>query len=136
MRAFVQAAPGLPVPTGVPVDWRATSSTLEPGSLRIGWVTPAGQYAEYDGLTGPQPDLAAVLGEGSTDGPDVVVGTVTWRSVTDADGHTSLVRQVAGGTVVVGSLRETASDEELRVLAASLSAPAPGIAVGEPDPTR
>lgn len=118
--SFRQAAPQVPVPGALPADWRATSSTLEPGSLRIGWVTPTDEFAEYSASTGPADAfLADATGRGSEVGTFVVDGT-TWRQFSDADGHTSLVQSVGGGTVVVGGVRETTTLEELRVLAAAV----------------
>ncbi len=117
IRSFAQAAPGVPVPGMLPAGWRATSSTLEPGSLRIGWVTPTEQYAEYAAGTGP--DTVALTGRGNEVGTFVVAG-VTWRQFADGDGHTSLLRTAGGGTVVVGGVRETATLDELRVLAAAV----------------
>ncbi len=117
--SFAQAAPGVPVPGPLPAGWRATSSTLQPGSLRVGWVTPSGEYAEYDGVAGPAPDLAAETGSGAQVGTFDVDG-VTYRQLRDGDGHTSLVRVAPGGAVVVGGVRQTSTLEELRVLAAAV----------------
>ena len=115
--AFAQAVPGAPVPGPLPPDWRATSSTLDPGALRVGWVTPSGQYAEYAASTGS----AAAFLPGITGSDRAVgsfrIGTVTWQQYTDGDGHTSLVREQAGATVVVGGVRETTTLEELSSLA-------------------
>ena len=120
IRAYTQAAPGVPVPGALPTGWRATSSTLEPGALRIGWVTPAGQYAEYDSSTAPAGQfLPEATGQGRQVGTFRIAG-VDWQQYSDGDGHTSLVQQRAGGTVVVGGLRETSTLEELRALAASV----------------
>lgn len=120
VRSFTSAAPGVPVPGALPAGWRATNSTLEPGALRIGWVTPTGQYAEYDASTRPAAEfLPGTTGNGSRVGT-FEVGRVSWQQFSDADGHTSLVREVGGGSVVVGGLRETTTLEELRVLAAAV----------------
>lgn len=118
--AFAQAAPGLPVPGPLPAGWRATSSTLAPGALRIGWVTAGGQYAEYDASTGPAGQfLPGATGSGTQVGT-FRIGSVVWQQYRDGDGHTSLVQQRSGGTVVVGGLRETSTLEELRVLASAV----------------
>lgn len=113
------AAPGIPVPTGLPAGWRPTSSTLTPEGLRIGYVTPGDQFAEYAALTGATPDLGATTGQGSQVGTFAVDGT-EFRQYADADEHTTLVRDVPGGVVTVGGLRETTTLDELRALAASL----------------
>ena len=113
------AAPGVPVPRGLPPQWRATSSTLDPAGLRIGYVTPGGRYAEYATATGPEV-LADITGGGAEVG-SLDVGGVSWRQVQDVDDHSTLVRDVAGRQVVVGGVRETATPDELRELAASVS---------------
>ena len=110
-----QAAPGVPAPRGLPPQWRATSSTLEPSGLRIGYVTPIEQYAEYAVSDRPE-FLGDITGQGREVGTQQI-GDVTWRQYADAADHTTLVRQVAGRTVVVGGLRETTTLEELLVLA-------------------
>jgi hypothetical protein len=111
------------VPGPLPPGWRATSSTLEPGALRIGWVTPSGEYAEYLSGTAPAAQVLPDSTGSATQTGTVQVGTgqaVEWREFSDRDGHTSLVREQAGATVVVGGLRETATAEELRELAAAV----------------
>lgn len=118
--SFVQAAPGAPVPGGLPADWRATSSTLDPGSLRIGWVTPMGEYAEYAASTTPAAAfLPTITGSGQQVG-SFRVGAVTWQQYDDGDGHTSLVREQSGTTVVVGGERETTTLDELSALAGAV----------------
>lgn len=118
--SFRQAAPGVPVPDPPPAGWQATSSTLEPGALRIGFVVPGDTYAEYAASTAPAAQfLPDITGTGREVGTLVLDG-VTWRQVRDSDEHTSLVREVGGGTVVVGGVRETAGFEQLRVLAAAV----------------
>ena len=54
--AFQADAPTVPAPTGLPEQWRSTSSTLGVDSLRIGFVTPAGEYAEYAATALPAGD--------------------------------------------------------------------------------
>ena len=113
------AAPGVPVPSGLPATWRPTSSTLDPAGLRIGYVTPAGEYAEY--ATSSRPDfLPEITGRGSPVG-EVDVGGVRWRQYADGQDHTTLVRDVAGRTVIVGGVRETTTFDELRTLAQAVS---------------
>lgn len=114
--ALVDGAPGTPVPGGLPEGWRATSSTLEPAGLRIGYVTPTGQFAEYAAFTQPGPDLAAQTGSATAVGTVQVQG-VAWQQLADADEHVSLVLEQSGRTVVVGGVRETTSLDELLVLA-------------------
>ena len=120
LRAASQSIPGLPVPTGLGDGWRATSSTPEDGGLRIGYVTPDYQYAEY-AVRGAEPGTFVFDQTGrGTRGGSLRIGDREWQVWSDSEGHTSLVLQGAGSTVVVGGLRETAEDEELQELAASL----------------
>ena len=113
------AAPGVPVPRGLPSTWRATSSTLEGSALRIGWVTPIGEYAEY--ATADRPEFVAdITGQGREVG-SVEVGGVRWQQYADDADHTTLVRAVTGRSVAVGGLRETTTLDELRTLAAAVS---------------
>lgn len=114
------AEPGTVAPAGLPAGWRPTSSTLDPEGLRIGYVTPSDQYAEYHALTGESPDLATTTARGRQVGTVVVEG-VTYRQFTGEDEQTTLVRDVPGGVVTVGGVRETTTLEEIRALAASLS---------------
>ena len=116
---FVEASPGVPVPHALPAGWQATSSTLEPQDLRIGWVTPSGEYAEYAASARPE-FLDEITGGGSQVGTLPVAGQ-TWRQYDDGDDHTTLVRDAAGRTVAVGGLRETTTLAELEALAAAVS---------------
>lgn len=118
--AFQQAAPGVPVPVGLPEGWRATSSTLADGRLRIGYVTPDEAYAEYAAQAGPVDTFVTDQTGRGTAGTTLTVGQRQFTIHSDADGHTSLVQEQPAGTVVLGGLRETAEDDELTELAASL----------------
>ncbi len=117
--ALQQRAPGVPVPRGLPPQWRPTSSTLEPSGLRIGYVTPLDQYAEYAVSDRPE-FLGDITGQGREVGAQQIGGE-TWRQYVDGEDHTTLVRSVAGRTVIVGGLRESTTLDELRTLAGSLS---------------
>lgn len=118
--ALQAAAPGIPVPGPLPTGWRPTSSTPTAGSLRVGYVTPQDQYAEYAASTTASPDFVADMsGKGAPVGA-FQVGDVAWQQLRDADGHDTLVRVVAGRTVLVGGVRETSSLDELRTLAAAV----------------
>ncbi len=117
VRAFRAAAPGLPLPAATPQGWRPTSSTLDPGSLRIGYVLPANGYAEYAASTAPAAGfLPGITGDAEQVATFDVEG-VPWQQYRDAGGHDSLVRTVGGGTVVVGGVREIATLDQLRTLA-------------------
>jgi hypothetical protein len=110
------------VPVGLSDRWRPTSTQLQPAgpasgaSFRIGYVTPAGQYAEL--LEGDDaPDAVA-----AQYGPLAAAGTVSidgasWDRYRTGDGH-SLLRLTTGKrtTIVSG----TAQQDELTQLAGSL----------------
>lgn len=121
VRSFQQVAPGVPVPS-TPAGWTPTSSTLEGASLRIGYVTDGQGYVEYAARAGDVPAFVRdQTGKGRSVNP-LTVGSRRFVVWSDSKGHTSLVLQPAGesGAVVVGGLRETAGDEELSELAATL----------------
>ena len=119
--AFTADVPAAPVPTGLPERWRPTSSTLGAQTLRIGWVTPDGEYAEYAASTLPseefRPDMTGAKAERLE--PVQVAGD-TWEQYREADGSLSLVRSYGPTLVVVGTKRATAEVAELEVLAGSL----------------
>ncbi len=118
--AFSAAVPGVPVPTGLPEQWRATSSTLTAGQLRIGYVTPDDEYAEYAATTAPAEEaLPDLTGTAQATRDRVEVEGQPWRVHRD-DEALSLVRTYGRTLVVVGSLRSTASQAELETLAAHL----------------
>ena len=120
--AWTSAVPDAPVLAPLPDGWRPTSSRLgrAPDRLSIGHVTPADQYAEFAASTGPVAEFVAEsTGKARRTGSVDVRGTA-WESYEDDDGSVSLVRTFDGVTVVVGTLRATASLEELSVLAAAV----------------
>lgn len=120
--ALQDAVPGVPVPQGLPEEFRSTSSSLEGPRLRIGYVTPGEQYAEYAaaGPDAPESFLREQTGEGRRT-TEIQVGARTFEVWTNEGGATSLVLQDPDWTVVVGGLRETADDNELTTLAESLA---------------
>lgn len=118
VEAFSRDAPGVPVPGELPPGWRATSATYDgPGRVRVGWVTPDGEYAEYSTATAA--GLDELVGQAQELEPVVVEG-VSWVQHRDGDGSLSLSRSYAGVTVVVGTLRSTADLGELEVLLRAL----------------
>jgi hypothetical protein len=122
--AFAADVPSAPVPTGLPGQWRPTSSTLGDGSLRIGWVTPDGDYAEYAASTAPAEEfLPAITGDKAVRGERRQVDGQSWEQYREADGSVSLVRPYGSALVVLGSKRATADVAELEVLAGHLVAP-------------
>jgi alkylated DNA repair dioxygenase AlkB len=121
VRSFSEVAPQVPVPT-TPAGWRPTVTdyTLDSNVLRVGWVTAKNQYAEYAATTAPSSAfLREFTDEAAQDGT-VDIGGVLWRQYRKDDAI-SLVRDVSGSVVVLGTRRDTATLEELRVLAAALS---------------
>jgi hypothetical protein len=120
--AWTSAVPAAPVLSGLPERWRPTSSRYErgPDRLRIGHVTPSDQYAEFAASTGRAADVVSELTGKAPRTGTVDVRGVPWESYTEADGSLSLVRAFGDVTVVVGTLRSTASIEELSVLAAAV----------------
>lgn len=122
LQAFAREVPAAPALGALPEGWRPTSSRLgnDPDRLNVGHVTPSVEYAEYAVTTAPRADaLRELVGSGAPAGT-VDVDGVTWDRYDEADGSTSLVRAFGQVTVVVGTLRATASDEELLVLAGAV----------------
>ncbi|MGI8668091.1 MAG: DUF4245 domain-containing protein [Jatrophihabitans sp.] len=117
-----QAGFAVSAPSGLSTGWRPTSTEFQPAgpasgaSFRIGYVTPAGQYAEFlEGDDSPDA-VAAQYGPLSADGT-APVGQLSWAQYRTSNGH-RLLRHSAGTvtTIVTG----TASAAELAQLAGSL----------------
>lgn len=122
VQAFAQEVRGVSVPGRLPAGWRSTVSSYRFGSgqLRVGWVTPRNQYAEYAASTGPPgPFLRDITGNAPRTGT-VTVGGTRWTEYRSGRAI-SLVRRDGPATVVLGTVRDTASLDELRVLAGSLT---------------
>lgn len=122
LQAWTSTTPGAPVPQQLP-GWRPTVSRYDgaDGALRLGWNTAAGDYAEFAAsTTGTAGFVEELTGTRQQDGTEDVDG-VAWRRYVDDDGSLSLVREVGGATVVVGTTRASASREEVRALAGSVS---------------
>ena len=122
LRAFSQAYPGVPVPVHLPSGWRSTVTDYSAGTaaVRVGWVTPGGRYAEYAADAGPAGPFVRSITDGADRGGTVDIDGSSWTQYRK-DGAISLVRSYGATTVVLGSLRDTASLGELRVLARSLA---------------
>jgi hypothetical protein len=113
--------PGLPVPSGLPATWRSTVDAGDGATVRIGWVTPTEQYAEWAvALTSARDFYADETGKDAAEVGTFDVAGVTWRQLQDADDRTTLVREVGDRTLFVGGMRETTSLDELRELAAAV----------------
>jgi hypothetical protein len=122
--AFTADAPGAPVPGELPAGWRPNNTTYDGGasSLRIGYVTPQDQYAEYSAAqAGGEDFVRTTVGRDAQQLDPVSVGGARWERYRDEDGSLSLVRSYGDTTVVVGTVRATATLEELEVLLLSLS---------------
>lgn len=122
VQAFAAKAPGGALPRTMPSTWRSTVSSFDPDTneLRIGWVTPAGHYAEYAAVTHAPPVFVTdITGQAPRTGT-VDIDGVTWQEYRK-DKAISLVREYGATTVVLGTLRDTASLDELRVLAGRLA---------------
>lgn len=121
--AFAADSSGVPVPRGLPEGWRATSSTYSGGdrTLRVGWVTPATQYAEYSASNDAREEfLEATAGDEVERLEAVTVDGQRWEQLREPDGSISLTRSYGPTTVVIGSKRATATLAELEVLLRSL----------------
>lgn len=122
--SFAAAQPTVPVPGTLPAQWRPNVSAVgaEPDTLRVGYVTPSQEYAEYAASSAPADEfLPEITGPKAQQLEPVQVAGGTWQQYRDEDGSLSLVRPYGGVTVVVGTARATASIEELRALAESLA---------------
>jgi hypothetical protein len=112
------------VPGALPAGWRATSSSYEGGqsALRVGWVTPEEQYAEYSASTADREQfLEAAAGAEVEQLAPLTVDGETWEQLRERDGSLSLTRSYGTTTVVVGTRRATAGLAELEVLLRALS---------------
>lgn len=122
-QSWTTAVPGAPVVGELPEGWRPTVAAYDPAPdrLRVGHVTPEGRYAEFAASTQTRDDfLPEITGaQGSSD--TVEVDGEQWELHVEDEVSRSLVRTFDGVTVVVGTLRATASLDELTVLAASVS---------------
>lgn len=126
VRSFTQVVPAALVPGALPGGWRSTVATYdsEPNRLRIGYLTAANHYVEYAAVEGPSATYVANLTDRAAALRTVDVAGQPWQLVQDEAHRQSLIRQVGQTTVVVGSLRNNATLDELLTLAASLRASA------------
>ena len=104
-----------PVLAAAPAGWTCTVRASEAGGvLRVGYVHDD-DYVEFSGARGTDflPDATGHARRVGT----VDVDGVTWQDYRDAKGHQSLVRNANGVTVLVGGVRETATQDELEAFA-------------------
>ena len=122
VQAFASAAPAVAAPHHPPAGWRSTVSTYDPDTqqLRVGWVTAKGHYAEYAAAVRSTPSFVQDLTGQAPRGAAVDVGGTPWQEF-HKDKAISLVRDIGTSTVILGTLRDTATLDELRALAGSLS---------------
>jgi uncharacterized protein YjeT (DUF2065 family) len=121
VKAFSAAVRGGAVPRAMPAGWRSTVSGYDDSArlLRIGWVTPKGEYAEYAAADRPSSTFVSdITGQAPKVGSVVVAG-MAWQEYRQDD-TVSLVRTYGTTTVVLGTMRDTATLDELRVLAGHL----------------
>ena len=115
LRAFVVDTGG-PVPS-TPAGWVVNVRSYDDGVIRVGYVVGE-HYLEFSGARGAA-FLDAATGKAKP-GSAVDVDGVAWRAYVSADGHESLVHTVGKVTVLVGGIREDASLDELKTLAATV----------------
>ncbi len=111
-------------PSGLSSDWRPTSARWQPTTasgavpvLHIGYVTPAGQYAQVtQARMDYAPYLAEQTGHGVAEGSQQI-GDANWVRMTGDNGDRSLVLTADGVTTIVFG---SADWDELTTLAAAL----------------
>ena len=112
----------VPAPTLLPSGWRATVSAYEsePNRLRIGYLTADNHYAEYAAVTGPAASYVADLTDRGAPVRTVEISGQPWELLQDSSGRQSLIRVEGPLTVIVGTLRNNATLDELTALAGGL----------------
>jgi hypothetical protein len=115
LQAFAKETGG-PLPS-TPSGWVVNVKDYRAGVVRVGYVLGE-HYTEFQGSTGTA-FLEDATGKGKPVGTVDVAGT-PWQSWESQDGHTSLVRTVGSVTVLVGGVRENATQAELEQLAATV----------------
>lgn len=115
----------LPVPSGLPADWRATSTRVDapagekrsPVTLTIGYLTGSQKYAEV--VIGDRPVASVLRGAvpGATRDGSAPVGAASWDRYRTARDELVLVSQVGRATVLVTG---DAPEADLTRLAASV----------------
>jgi hypothetical protein len=99
-----------PVPVRTPEGWTCNVRGYADGVLRVGYVHDD-DYLEFSGARGTDflPDATGRARRVGT----VDVDGVTWQDYRSSGDHQSLVLSRRGVTVLVGGVRETASQAEL-----------------------
>jgi hypothetical protein len=125
------ARAGYPVlaPAGLPEDYRVTSARTDAGrteeggsvTLEIGYLTPGGEYAGFVVSDDPGAGVVVEAVRDATEEGDVEIEGETWRRLSTGRGETAFVREGDGGSEEVTVLvTGSASDEELRIIAAAV----------------
>lgn len=112
-----QADTAGPVPTSIPRGWVINVQSYDSQVLRVGYVLGE-HYAEFSGAVGTS-FLSDESGKAQKVS-SVQINGAAWDVLESADAHESLVRTVGKVTVLVGGIRETATQEELQLLAATV----------------
>jgi hypothetical protein len=125
-------SPAASGPTALAKGWRPTSAQIQSPdasnpassgasdsgfSLREGYVTPSGEYAQYLESNDSVDAVVAIPGPSTPDGT-VVIGADTWNRATLRNGELLLSRTVGTATITVTG---SATLAELKALAASLT---------------
>jgi hypothetical protein len=125
-------APAASGPTALPKGWRPTSAQIESPdapdpassgtsssgfSLRVGYVTPSGEYAQFMESNDSVDAVVAIPGPSTPDGT-VLIAAATWNRATLRNGEVLLSRTIDTATFTVTGSAKLA---ELKTLAASLS---------------
>jgi hypothetical protein len=122
--AAARQVAGFPIlaPSGLPVTWRPTSTQFIPAgpssgaSFDIGWVSPAGKFAEFLESDDAADAVSALYGP-LVAGSPVVVDGVSWDNYQRQDGRQLLRRTIGRTTIIVTG---SAQQDELVQLAGSL----------------
>jgi hypothetical protein len=122
VQAFTASVPGVVVPRSMPSSWKQTVSHYEPdaGELRLGWVTPADHYAEYAATSRSSRAFLSDITGGAPEAGTVDIEGTSWAQYRKDDAI-SLVHVFGTTTVVLGTVRDTATIDELRLLAGRLA---------------
>jgi hypothetical protein len=120
--AAQQAGLRVAEPVGLASDWVPVSAVFRPvedgGTLRLGYVTPAGDPVQVVQSTVPADELlAGELPEGVAPAGEIDLGDAVWQRYPGRPGETALMRRESDRTLLVVG---PASQTELRTLAASL----------------
>jgi hypothetical protein len=119
--AWSGAVGGAPLPRP-PADWRPTVTQFvqSPAGLRLGWLTPDDQYVEFAATTAGGGDYVDDITGDAEEQGSAPLGGQTWRRFAEPDGSVSYVRTDGGVTVVVGTRRTTATEDDVAALAATV----------------